>query len=262
MAKKIRLDQALVNQGLVKDPDQANRLIMAGQILVNDQIVFHPSQKIDPGDKLEIKSSSPYVSRGGEKLAAAFDTFPLKVERLVCADIGSSTGGFTDCLLQQGAKKVYAIDVGYGLIDWRLRNDKRVIVMERTNVRDVTDLPEKIDFFSIDVSFISLKKIMPVVANWFSTTGGQGVILIKPQFEAKKLEAAKGAGVIQDPTIHKRVLHEVLEFAANLRFQIKGLMLSPLLGPEGNIEFLAWLGYPFDQNQSISIEVSISKILD
>jgi 23S rRNA (cytidine1920-2'-O)/16S rRNA (cytidine1409-2'-O)-methyltransferase len=262
MVKRIRLDQALVNQGLVKDLDQARRLVMAGQILVNGQLLFQPSQMIDKGEKLEIKTSSLYVSRGGEKLAAAFETFPISVNQLICADIGSSTGGFTDCLLQQGAKKVYAIDVGYGLLDWRLRNDKRVIVMERTNIREIADFPEPIDFFSIDVSFISLKRILPLAAKWFNSSGGQGLILIKPQFEAKKQEAAKGAGVIIDPEIHKRILKEVLGFAADNTFQIKGIIRSPLLGPEGNIEFLAWLAYPFDMDQNELIVKNITKLFD
>jgi 23S rRNA (cytidine1920-2'-O)/16S rRNA (cytidine1409-2'-O)-methyltransferase len=261
MARRIRLDQALINKGLVKDLDQARRLIMAGQVLLNGQLTFQSSHMIFADDRLEIKSSPPYVSRGGEKLEALFKSFPLSVDQLICADIGSSTGGFTDCLLQHGALIVYAIDVGYGLLNWNLRNDDRVIVMERTNARNLSALPEKIDFFSIDVSFISIKKIIPQAATWYKPAGGQSAFLIKPQFEADRVDAAKNQGVIQDPSIHQRVLFDVLGFAAEMKFQLKGLMRSPLLGPEGNVEFLAWLTYPTDEkNQDKVIKSRITEI--
>jgi 23S rRNA (cytidine1920-2'-O)/16S rRNA (cytidine1409-2'-O)-methyltransferase len=180
--------------------------------------------------------------------------FSLSLDQRICADIGASTGGFTDCLLQHGADKVYAIDVGYGLLDWRLRNNPRVIVMERTNARSLTSLPDKIDFFAADVSFISLKKILPAAAQLFGPGGGEALVLIKPQFEATRQEAARGSGVIKDPEIHQRVIKEILEFAGENNFQIKGLMPSPLLGPDGNREFFAWLGYPSNSDQTQKIQ--------
>ena len=178
------------------------------------------------------------------KLQAAFDQFSIDVKGKVCADIGASSGGFTDCLLQHGADKVFAIDVGYGILEWKIRKNPRVEVFERTNARNLEKLPETVDFFTADVSFISLKKVLLPASGWFSKNGGQAVVLIKPQFEATREESAKGAGVIVDPVIHQRILVDMLEFASAHGFAPLGLIRSPLLGPAGNVEFLAWLSYP------------------
>ena len=258
MSKKVRVDQILVKNGLAETIDEAKLLVMAGKVLLNKQVVFQASQIIKDTDQLEVISSPPFVSRGGEKLQGALESFSISMENKICADIGASTGGFTDCLLQHGAVKVYAIDVGYGLLDWKLRNDPRVSVVERTNARSLTSLPEKIDFFSVDVSFISLKKILPAAAQLFGPEGGEAVVLIKPQFEATRQEAARGSGVITKPEIHQRVIREILEFAARESFQIKGLVRSTLIGPEGNSEFLAWLGYPSSSDQTETIQDFIS----
>lgn len=244
MSKKLRIDQGMVKIGLAQDLDEANRLVMAGKVQYQGQLVFQSSQKIMDPNGIGIIPDQQYVSRGGDKLRAAFDHFPIDVAGLVCADIGSSSGGFTDCLLQNGAERVYAIDVGYGILEWKLRNDPRVKVLERTNARNLKELPETIDFITADVSFISLKKILKPASNWFSKEGGQAVVLIKPQFEATREEAAKGEGVIIDPVIHQRVLKDTLEAALQIGFSPEGLIRSPLQGPSGNVEFLAWLAYP------------------
>ncbi len=243
MAKKDRVDQILVDRGMAADLDDARRLVMAGKILSDDQLVHAPSQRISLDSQLSLIQDSKYVSRGGDKLQAAFEEFKLSVEGLVCADVGASTGGFTDCLLQHGAAKVYAIDVGYGILDWRLRNDPRVIVLERTNARELSQLPETVNFITADVSFISLKMILPSMAGWLSDQGGEVVLLIKPQFEATREESAPGAGVITSPEIQERVVLEVLGAAADIGFKTLGVIRSPLRGPAGNEEFLAWLTY-------------------
>lgn len=225
------------------DLDEARRLVMAGEVLLDGQLIFAPSQKIPPEGELQLAPKAPFISRGGEKLEAAIKAFEISVVELVCADVGASTGGFTDCLLQHGASRVYAVDVGYGILDWTLREDPRVIVLERTNARTLKKLPETVDFITADVSFISLKMILPSLANWYSNRGGEAVLLIKPQFEATKEESAQGAGVITNPEIQKRVIQEVLEFAAGEGFETQGVIRSPLKGPAGNQEFLAWLSY-------------------
>jgi 23S rRNA (cytidine1920-2'-O)/16S rRNA (cytidine1409-2'-O)-methyltransferase len=260
MPKKMRVDQILVERGLAENLESAKRLVMAGKVLFCDQIVIKASQKIENPLEISLKQDRPFVSRGGEKLQAALDHFQITLDGKICADIGASTGGFTDCLLKQGSKRVYAVDVGYGILDWRLRNDDRVVVLERTNARSLHQLPEPIDFITADVSFISLSKILPNSVKWFSPQGGQGVILIKPQFEATREESARGAGVIQDPAIHQRVLSEVLEVAVAEGYQVNGLIRSPLLGPEGNVEFLAWLEFPGGLDSSDQISVYISPL--
>jgi len=244
MAKKQRVDQILVQRGFAANLDEARRLVMAGQVLMEGQVVFKPSQTVLPEVELSLTKKEPFVSRGGEKLQAAFEAFGISVKDRVCADVGSSTGGFTDCLLQQGAARVYAVDVGFGLLDWRLRNDPRVTVLERTNARDLKELPGPAAFITADVSFISLKKILPAMALWYAKEGGEAVLLVKPQFEASREESARGAGVISDPSIHKRVLLEVLGFAAGKGFETWGIIRSPIKGPAGNQEYLAWLKYP------------------
>jgi 23S rRNA (cytidine1920-2'-O)/16S rRNA (cytidine1409-2'-O)-methyltransferase len=209
---------------------------------------------------LTVDAGPRFVSRGGEKLDAALEALSLDVAGCVCADVGASTGGFTDCLLQRGAVKVYAIDVGKGILHWKLRTDPRVIVMEETNARFVESLPQRIDLVTIDASFISLKTLLPVVKSWFlqvpldpsehsphlqskwEETEGGVIALIKPQFEAGKKDVARGEGVIRDPEIHRQVLLDVLNFAQAEGWNVRGLIRSPLLGPKGNVEFLAWLG--------------------
>jgi 23S rRNA (cytidine1920-2'-O)/16S rRNA (cytidine1409-2'-O)-methyltransferase len=243
MAKTQRVDQILVERGMAADLDEARRLVMAGKVHVDGQLIFGPSQQISPDRTLSLSSEADFVSRGGQKLQAAFDEFAFSVEKLVCADVGASTGGFTDCLLQRGASRVYAIDVGYGVLDWRLRNDPRVIVLERTNARTLGKLPEPVDFIAADVSFISLKAILPSLAGWYASQGGEVVLLIKPQFEATKAESARGAGVITNQDIQRRVTLEVLDFASQKGFKTRGVIRSPLKGPAGNEEFLAWLSY-------------------
>jgi 23S rRNA (cytidine1920-2'-O)/16S rRNA (cytidine1409-2'-O)-methyltransferase len=240
---------------LAESRAKAQALIMAGQVRVEGQIEIKPATSVDPSAELEVEHGPRFVSRGGEKLDAALEAFGLDVNGIVCADVGASTGGFTDCLLQHGAAKVYAIDVGKGILHWKLRNDPRVIIMEQTNARYVEKLPESVSLATIDASFISLRILLPVVKNWFSPnqqptnspeigkkTGGV-VALIKPQFEAGKKDVSRGDGVIRDPEIHKQVLSDVLSFAITQGFGIEGLVRSPLLGPKGNAEFLAWLSF-------------------
>jgi len=251
---KFRLDVLLVERGLAESRAKAQALIMAGQVRVNDQVALKPATAIDSKSTLTVDSGPRFVSRGGEKLEAALEAFAIDVKGLVCADVGASTGGFTDCMLQRGAEKVYAIDVGKGILHWKLRNYARVIVMEETNARHVQSLPEKVSFVTVDASFISLKILLPAVKSWFSPSlpsplpegegrrgEGEVVALIKPQFEAGKKDVSRGDGVIRSPEIHRQVLLDVLSFAKNEGFGLRGLIKSPLLGPKGNAEFLVWL---------------------
>jgi 23S rRNA (cytidine1920-2'-O)/16S rRNA (cytidine1409-2'-O)-methyltransferase len=251
---KLRLDVLLVERGLAESRAKAQALIMAGQVRVNDQVALKPATAVDGKSILTVDMGPRYVSRGGEKLEAALGTFPIEVKGRTCADVGSSTGGFTDCLLQRGAVKVYAIDVGKGILHWKLRNHPRVVVMEETNARHVASLPEQVSLVTVDASFISLKILLPVIKNWLLPAplhpspdgrrdGGEGhiVALIKPQFEAGRKDVSRGDGVIRDPEIHRQVLLNVLTFAQNEGFGLRGLIKSPLLGPKGNAEFLVWL---------------------
>ncbi len=236
---KIRLDQLLVERGLVASREKSQRLIMAGEVLVNDQVADKPGAQVKPDVVVRIKEPLPYVSRGGLKLAAALDRFPIPIEHAVCADVGASTGGFTDCLLQRGAAKVYAIDVGYGQLDWKIRSDPRVVVMDRTNARYVDALPELIDLAVIDASFISLRLILPSVLKWLKLDA-QVIALIKPQFEAGRERVGKG-GVVRDTEVHAEVLRSIWHAANDLGFKPLDLIQSPISGPAGNIEFLIWL---------------------
>ena len=250
---KIRLDVLLMERGLAESRAKAHALVMAGQVRVNDQVALKPATAIDTKSTLTVDHGPRFVSRGGEKLDAALEAFAIDVKGLVCADVGASTGGFTDCMFQRGAEKVYAIDVGKGILHWKLRNYARVIVMEETNARHVESLPEKVSFVTIDASFISLKILLPVAKNWLIPSPppplpegdgrrGEGLVaLIKPQFEAGKKDVARGDGVIRDPEIHRQVLLDILSFAKNTGFGLRGLIKSPLLGPKGNAEFLVWL---------------------
>lgn len=244
MSKKIRIDQLLLERGLVESRSQAQRLVMAGQVRVEGQVVPKSSSKFSAEAEISVDQGPRFVSRGGEKLQAAFDVFPLDVNGKVCADVGASTGGFTDCLLQHGAHKVYAIDVGKGVLHWNLRQDARVQVMEETNARYLTSLPELVAFVTVDVSFISLKVLLPVIRGWLpgvSPDAGEAVVLIKPQFEAGRKAVARGKGVIRDPEIHRRVIKDVFNSVLESEFNVRGLVRSPVLGPKGNVEFLAWL---------------------
>ena len=247
---KIRLDVLLVERGLAESRAKAQAMIMAGQVRVADQVALKPATAISTDSVLTVDSGPRFVSRGGEKLDAALEAFGMDVNGLVCADVGSSTGGFTDCLLQRGALRVYAMDVGKGILHWKLRNDPRVVVMEQTNARFVESLPEQIALATVDASFISLKILLPVVKRWFLPPSpltplpvGEGhiIALIKPQFEAGRKDVSRGDGVIRDPEIHRQVLLDVLGFAQREGFAIRALIKSPLLGPKGNIEFLVWL---------------------
>ena len=244
MAKE-RLDVLMQNRGLAESRTLAQKLIMAGEVRVNGNMVIKPSQQFQEDVEITVDNGPQFVSRGGEKLLGALNAFNLLVVNgAVCADVGASTGGFTDCLLQHGASKVYAIDVGYGILHWKMRNDPRVVSMEKTNAREVQILPEKIDLAVCDASFISLRILLPVICKWFQGEPGRLITLIKPQFEAGKEEAAKGAGVIRDPNVHRSVLKTVLQFAMETSYECRGLVRSPLLGPKGNVEFLADLRYP------------------
>jgi 23S rRNA (cytidine1920-2'-O)/16S rRNA (cytidine1409-2'-O)-methyltransferase len=234
-----RLDALLVERGLVESREVGRRLIMAGEVTVNGQTVDKPGHRIPADAILVLRAAPRFVSRGGDKLDAALRVFPIAVEGLICADVGASTGGFTDCLLQRGAARVYAIDVGYGQLDYRLRQDARVVVMERINARHLTTLPEPVRLCTIDASFISLRVLLPVVRGWLALPGDV-IALIKPQFEAGRRDVGKG-GVVRAPEVRRRVLQEVLGYAVDAGFVVAGLMRSPLRGPAGNIEFLTWL---------------------
>jgi 23S rRNA (cytidine1920-2'-O)/16S rRNA (cytidine1409-2'-O)-methyltransferase len=236
---KIRLDQLLVQRNLVESRERAQRLIMAGEVLVNDRVADKPGMPVAAEAVIRIKEPLPYVSRGGLKLAAALDRFPIPIEHTVCADVGASTGGFTDCLLQRGAAKIYAIDVGYGQLDWKLRGDPRVVVMDRTNARYVESLPEPIGLAVIDAAFISLRLILPAVLKWLLAQA-HIVALIKPQFEAGRDRVGRG-GVVRDRHVHAAVLRSIVQTAQELGCSPIDLIRSPIEGPAGNVEFLIWL---------------------
>ena len=239
---KIRLDQYLVQHGLTQSRERAKALIMSGIVFVNEQKVDKAGEMIKEDAKVEVRGHDiGYVSRGGLKLEKAMKTFPITLEGKICADIGASTGGFTDCMLQNGAARVYAVDVGYGQLDWKLRNDPRVVCLERTNARylDHEQVPDVLDFASIDVSFISLKLIFPALYSLLRE-GGEIACLIKPQFEAGPEKVGK-KGVVRDPKVHLEVLENFLTHAKDNHFTVIGITYSPIRGPEGNIEYLGYL---------------------
>ena len=240
--KKERLDALLMNRGLFESRAKAQAAVMAGQVLVNEQKIDKPGTPVPPDLTIRLLGNNlPYVSRGGLKLEKALKLFPITVQDKVVADIGASTGGFTDCALQNGAARVYAIDVGYGQLAWKLRNDQRVVNMERTNVRylEAEHLPEQVDAATIDVAFISLDKILPAVHKILKRDGFV-IALIKPQFEAGKENVGK-KGVVRDAKVHEMVINNVIAFAKEEGFGIAGLDFSPIKGPEGNIEYLLHL---------------------
>lgn len=239
----MRLDQALVDRGLCESREKAKRAIMAGEVRVNEQLARKPSDSVEPDDELQLSAQEKFVSRGGYKLEHALRHFHLDVDGMTAADLGASTGGFTDCLLQAGARKVYAVDVGQGQLAWKLRRDARVIVMEKTNARELVaaKFPQPfvgLDLAVIDCSFISLRKILPAAVALLHPSG-RIVALIKPQFEAGKAEADKGAGVIRNPAVHERVLSELQTFVSKRDgLAWRDVTESPLIGPAGNKEFL------------------------
>ena len=242
MSDKKRLYIVLFERCFAESREKAKALIMSGIVYVNDQKEIKAGRDIKSDDVIEVRGSTlKYVSRGGLKLEKAMESFPISLNDCICMDIGASTGGFTDCMLQNGAKKVYSIDVGYGQLAWKLRSDDRVVNLERTNFRYVTreQIPEEIDFASVDVSFISLKLILPVMYTLLKERG-QAVCLIKPQFEAGRENVGK-KGVVRDPAIHESVIKTIAEFADSQSFQVLGLEHSPVKGPEGNIEYLMYL---------------------
>lgn len=256
---KIRLDVYLAENALAESRSAAQALIMAGNVYIDNQKAMKAGEMLKGDEKVEVRGGEPrYVSRGGLKLEKAMNVFPLKLDGFVCMDIGASTGGFTDCMLQNGAKKVYSVDVGYGQLAWKLRNDERVINMERTNIRNVTreEVSEEIDFFSVDVSFISLSKVLPVAFSLLKS-GGEGVCLIKPQFEAGREKVGK-KGVVRDKSVHVEVIENVIGFTKALGFSIKGLDFSPVRGPEGNIEYLMHV----KKEDGESLEVDILSLVD
>jgi 23S rRNA (cytidine1920-2'-O)/16S rRNA (cytidine1409-2'-O)-methyltransferase len=241
MTEKQRLDILLHERGLAASREKARAMIMAGEVLVNGQVVDKPGTRIDLTLAITVVGKPRFVSRGGDKLAGALEDFKLDVTGRICADVGASTGGFTDCLLQSGVSRVYALDVGYGQIAYTLRQDARVVVIERTNARYVERLAEPVNLVVIDASFISLRLLLPVIKGWLIPQADI-IPLIKPQFEAGRDDVGKG-GVVRDSRIHARVLDEVLTFAHEQGFRLRGLTRSRLKGPAGNTEFLAWLGW-------------------
>ena len=258
MSNKTRLDVLLTERGLLDSRQKAQATIMSGIVFVNGQRVDKVGTAVSNDALIEIRGTTlPYVSRGGLKLEKAMQTFPLTLAGKICADIGASTGGFTDCMLQNGAKKVYAVDVGYGQLDWKLRNDVRVVCMERTNARYLTheEIPEELDFASVDVSFISLKLIFPALYGLLRE-GGEIACLIKPQFEAGREKVGK-KGVVRDPAVHLEVLEHFLIHAKENHFTVLGITYSPIRGPEGNIEYLGFLRKSEEPDAAVDLQAIV-----
>jgi len=256
--KPTRLDLLLHQRGLAESREKAKRLILAGQVWVDGQRVDKAAALVAEEAALEVRQGLPYVSRGGIKLEHALRVFQLDVRGWTAADVGASTGGFTDCLLQHGVARVYAIDVGYGQLDWRLRQDARVVVLERTNARYLESLPEAVHLVTIDASFISLRLLLPPARRWLAE-GGQVIALIKPQFEAGREQVGKG-GVVRAATTHRAVLHSVLTWAIQNDWRVRGITRSPIKGPKGNVEFLAWLSAE-PAATAVDLERAIEQVL-
>ena len=254
MANKKRLDILLVDRGLAESRSKAQRLIMAGQVWSGDRVLDKPGMKVAITAEIAIREKLPFVSRGGVKLQAALKAFDLPLTDIVAADVGASTGGFTDCLLQHGAARVYAIDVGHGQLAWKLRNDPRVVVMERTNARYLETLPEPVDLVTVDVSFIPLRLVLPAAMSWLKP-GGQILPLIKPQFELERHQVGKG-GVVRDKALHRQALWDVLHWAEEHGLHLQGLIRSPITGPAGNVEFLAHLTVKPGQTQDLEAAIA------
>lgn len=261
MKKKERIDVLLVEKGFIGSREKAKRMIMAGSVLVDDEVVDKPGTKVDTSKEIRIKGNPlPYVSRGGLKLEKAIEDFGLELKGKTALDIGASTGGFSDCMLQNGAEKIFAIDVGYGQLDWKIRSDERVVPMDRTNIRHVKfdDIGVLADFVSIDVSFISLKLVLPVVKE-LTTEDCEIVALIKPQFEVGKDRVGK-KGVVRDIEDHKQVVQEIYEFSKEIGLYFHNLTYSPVKGAEGNIEYLAYMKKT--EEQSLDIEELLQKVVE
>lgn len=261
--QKERLDVLLVNRGFFKSREKARSAIMAGVVFVDNNREDKCGSKFSVEANIFVKENiNPYVSRGGLKLAKAIETFGLNLDSKVCLDVGASTGGFTDCMLKNGAKQVFAIDVGYGQLAWELRSDERVVCMERTNIRNVRfeDIKVLADFASIDVSFISLKKVLPVVHNLISDNG-EIVCLIKPQFEAGRDKVGK-KGVVRDKEVHKDVVTDIVQFSTSNNLYVKGISYSPIKGPEGNIEYLLYLSKSNETSDTVSVEERIHNTIE
>ena len=260
--KKERLDILLVDRGIITSRERAKTSIMAGKVFVDGRRVDKAGEKVPVTANIEYKGEKlPYVSRGGLKLEKAMKNFPITLEGKVCMDIGASTGGFTDCMLQNGASKVFSIDVGYGQFAWELRTDERVVCMERTNIRYVKpeDLGELVDFASIDVSFISLKKIMPATIELLKDKG-EVVALIKPQFEAGKEKVGK-KGVVRDIEVHKEVVFGIIDYLIEHNLNVLGVSYSPIKGPEGNIEFLVYFTKDMER-ESTFVREDVDKVVE
>ena len=260
MSNKTRLDVLLVERGLQESRQKAQATIMSGLVFVRGQRVDKPGTAVPNDAEIEVRGNAlKYVSRGGLKLEKAMATFPIDLHGTVCGDIGASTGGFTDCMLQNGARKVYAVDVGYGQLAWSLRSDERVVCMERTNARYLTheQIPEELDFASVDVSFISLKLILPPLCGLLRQ-GGHVACLVKPQFEAGKEKVGK-KGVVRDPAVHLEVLEHFLEHAKESGFTVLGLTYSPIRGPEGNIEYLGYLEKGEGQERAFDLKSLVAE---
>ena len=259
MANKTRLDVLLVERGLQETRQKAQATIMSGLVYVNGQKVDKPGTAVLNDAPIEVRGNAlKYVSRGGLKLEKAMATFPIDLKGNICADIGASTGGFTDCMLQNGAAKVYAVDVGYGQLAWKLRSDERVVCMERTNARYLTheQIPDELDFASVDVSFISLKLILPALCGLLKE-GGHVSCLVKPQFEAGREKVGK-KGVVRDPAVHLEVLENFLVHAKESGFTVLGMTFSPIRGPEGNIEYLGFL----EKSEWVEKEFDLKALVD
>lgn len=259
MANKTRLDVLLVERGLIESRQKAQTTIMSGLVYVKGQKVDKPGTAVTNDAEIEVRGNAlKYVSRGGLKLEKAMATFPVELKDAICGDIGASTGGFTDCMLQNGASKVYAVDVGYGQLAWKLREDPRVVCMERTNARflDHQQIPDELDFASIDVSFISLKLILPAVCGVLKEQG-HVACLVKPQFEAGREKVGK-KGVVRDPAVHLEVLEKFLIHAKESGFTVLGLTYSPIRGPEGNIEYLGYL----EKNEWQTMEFDLKALVE
>lgn len=236
---KTRLDLLILERGLAVSREQARALIMAGEVAVGGQVMDKPGSRVESDATVKVAAQPRYVSRGGLKLEKALDAFKLDVGGMVAVDVGASTGGFTDCLLQRGAARVYAVDVGYGQLDWRLRSDSRVVVMERVNARHLESLPEAAGLATMDVSFISIKIVIPAISRLLREDGYL-VTLVKPQFEAGRQQVGKG-GVVRDPAVHRLVLEGLVEWGRSAGYGVRDVVASPIRGPAGNVEFLAWV---------------------
>lgn len=256
---KKRLDLLLVERGMTETRERAQALIMAGDVTVRGRVINKAGAQVDAREEIVVRAPLPYVSRGGYKLAAALDAFGVDPRGFVCADIGASTGGFTDVLLQRGAQRVLAIDVGYGQLAWKLRQDTRVVIMDRVNARYLDPLPERVDLVVIDVSFISLDHILPVAQSQLKP-GGEIIALIKPQFEAGREQVGRG-GIVRDASVHRRVLEKTIQFAQSLELRVLGLIQSPIQGTEGNVEFLIHLS-PDPSKSKTDVESAIARVLE